>query len=70
MFMTIEKKCKFLVPLKAYDALMLVVEDSENKCITININLASSLKEMKTPEEVERKVQFFKSIEKQNTSLT
>lgn len=64
MFMTIEKKCKFLVPLKAYDAFTLVVEDSEKKCITININLASSLKEMKTPEEVERKVQFFKSIEK------
>ncbi|KAI9470946.1 MAG: hypothetical protein EXX96DRAFT_643950, partial [Benjaminiella poitrasii] len=49
MFMTIEKKCKFLVPLRVYDIFMLVVENSENKCITINTNLASTLKEMKTP---------------------
>ncbi|KAI8382401.1 hypothetical protein BD560DRAFT_386493 [Blakeslea trispora] len=63
VFMTAERKCTFFIHATAYNTFMLAIEDSDNKCITIEI-IQSQLDNIQTPEEVKEKLKMLKDAEK------
>ncbi|KAI8360708.1 hypothetical protein EDC96DRAFT_513137 [Choanephora cucurbitarum] len=63
LFMTINRPCTFLIPAATENALALAVEEAGNTNIVLELK-EESLEDMKTPEEVERRISVLKNIEK------